>query len=501
MGCLIRDVQVVDISTAHPGPAELQDLRIEKGAISEIGPRLTRRPGEDVHEAGGRHAVPGLWDAHVHMGQWAANTSRVDVSDATCVDEALALLGPALNAAPAGAAVMGFGFRCATWPEQPEVAALDAVAGTHPVVVISGDCHSGWLDTRALHLLGLPYRAGLVAEQEWFDTFPRLSTLPGVSEAAVAGYRRAAERAAALGVVGYVDFEFTRGVDEWPSRVTAGGIDLQRVRIGTYVDGFDDVVEAGLRTGDPVGESGLLEMGSLKIISDGSLNTRTAFCCEPYTDGADPAHPRGVQNVHPAELRHLLARAKEAGLTVALHAIGDAAVGDALDAFEATGARGTVEHAQLMRPADIPRMGRLGIGASVQPAHLWDDRDVTHLCWADRADRCFPFADLARHGVTLTLGSDAPVSPLDPWLAMAAAVHRSDDDRAPWSQQHAVTPAQALAASTDGRRTLEVGSPGDLVLLDIDPSAVPTDSREAAAVLLTRPVAATFLAGRLTHGS
>lgn len=514
--CLIRGVRLVPIaSAATPGDrgapcgpvtpaAEAPvDLRIVDGVIAEVGPSLPRRSGETVHDGGGRWAIPGLWDAHVHLGQWAATSARLDVSGAEDVASARALVAAEVAALPGGAGdtVCGFGFRAATWPEQPTVAALDAVTSTIPVVLISGDCHSAWLNTPALDLLGLPHRESVVCEQEWFDVFPLLEErLPGLRARALAGYRTVVAEAAARGVVGVVDLEFARGVEQWPARVSEDGIDALRVRIGTYADGLDDVLHAGLRTGDPVGDSRLLTMGPLKIISDGSLNTRTAYCCEPYADAATLEHPRGMQNVHPEELRSLLSVARAHGLEVALHAIGDAAVRDALDAFEATGARGSVEHAQLMRREDVPRLARLGVTASVQPAHLWDDRDVAAHCWPDRADRCFPFRSILRSGARLALGSDAPVSPLDPWLAMAAAVHRSADDREPWTPNESLTVAGALACSVDGQGTLDVGARGDVVLLDTDPTDLGEQGADAAAALQETTVAATFLAGRLTHG-
>ena len=242
-------------------------------------------------------------------------------------------------------------------------------------------------------------------------------------------------------------------------------------------------------------------MGPLKIISDGSLNTRTAYCCEPYVD--EPTS-RGKLNVPPAELTDLLARATAHGLAVAVHAIGDAAVSAALDAFAATGARGSIEHAQLMARPDIARMGALGVTASVQPAHLLDDRDVTERCWPDRADRCFPLRSLLAAGVTLAMGSDAPVAPLDPWLAMAAAVHRSADERPAWHPQEAVTPAEALAASTFGAGTVGAGSRADLVLVDQDPLApagdrVGGDSAAAAARLRHTRVSVTLVDGEVTY--
>ena len=199
-----------------------------------------------------------------------------------------------------------------------------------------------------------------------------------------------------------------------------------------------------------------------------------------------------------------MARGHAHGFHVAAHAIGDAALASALDAFTASGATGSIEHAQLVDLADLPRMAALGLIASVQPAHLLDDRDVTALCWPDRADRCFVLRSMHEAGIALLLGSDAPVAPMDPWLAMAAAVHRSADERPPWNCAEALTPAQALAGSTDRQGTLRAGSRADVVLLDADPLAPPRgedDGGTAAAAerLRSMPVAATFLGGRLTH--
>lgn len=184
-------------------------------------------------------------------------------------------------------------------------------------------------------------------------------------------------------------------------------------------------------------------MGPLKIISDGSLGSRTAWTHEPYTDGAaSPDHPCGQANYSAADLVGLLAQARECGLEVALHAIGDRAVGAAIDAFAATGARGSIEHAQLISRADARRLATLGVRASVQPAHLLDDRDLTDRVWGERGSMAFAVRDLLRAGVDLRLGSDAPVAPLDPWLAMATAVHRSGDERPAWHPEQSITPVR-----------------------------------------------------------
>ena len=502
---LIRGARIVELGPSAgpvipeaaepPRPAgEPVDLRIRGGVVIALAPTLPDR-GADVLDADGRWLLPGLWDHHVHLAQWARTLDRLDLAGCHGPADVVARVRSALAESTAPV-LTGFGYRSATWSHPPTVAELDAVSGDRPVVLISGDAHNGWLNSAALALLGVPPRVGPLDENDWFPVFARLDRLPRDEAADEAAYREALRRASARGIVGVTDMEFGRGFEDWPSRA-GRGIGGLRVRVATYPETLEEVIALGLRSGTPLlpGDD-LLTMGPLKVISDGSLNTRTAYCTEPYVD--DPAS-RGTLNVAPDELERLLTRATEHGLTAAVHAIGDAAVGHAVDAFAATGARGSIEHAQLLTPADITRMAGLPVTASVQPAHLLDDRDVTQLCWPDRADRCFPLRSLHEGGVVLAFGSDAPVAPLDPWLAMAAAVHRSADERPAWNPAEALTPAQALAASTDGAGTVAVASPADLVLVDDDPLAPCNDNVVAAQRLRQAHVTLTMVGGRITH--
>ncbi|WP_324650534.1 amidohydrolase [Georgenia sp. H159] len=506
---LVRRARLVPVAStrgsasAHPGGAVV-DVRIEAGRVVEVGPDLAAG-GEEL-DADGRWIVPGLWDQHVHSAQWARSFARLDLTQAASAADVVDIVRSGVSSRPPapGALLEGYGFRDALWPDLPTTTALDAVAPDVPVVLISGDVHCGWLNSAALQRLGLPSRAGLLREHEWFDVLAAIGRMPHSGEE---GFRAGLATAAARGVVGVVDMEFAPNHRVWPERV-ADGLDSLRVRTGVYVDDLADVLAAGLRTGDPLpGGGGLLTMGPVKVISDGALNTRTAFCHEPYGvvdhgAGVEPGDGHasfGAQTVPASELVELMRRAAAAGLTAAVHAIGDAAVTIALDSYAASGARGTIEHAQLVRRSDVARFAQLGVGASVQPAHLLDDRDVAEACWPGRADRTFPLRDLLDAGAELRFGSDAPVAPLDPWLAMSAAVHRSADERGPWTPAQRIAPAEALAASTDGWGTVAPGHPGDVVLLDADPLAPAADSAQAAAHLRTMPVSATVVAGRLTH--
>jgi len=479
------------------------DVRIRGGLVEAVQPVLAPQDGEQVVDADGRWLIPGLWDAHVHMQQWARTLQRLDVSGTAGPAEVTTVVAAHVAKLDAGRrpddVVVGFGYRSAAWSREPTVSELDAVSGGHPIALVSGDAHNGWLNSAALRALGLGPRTGPLREAEWFAVFARLDALP-TGQDPVSALPAAAAAAAAKGVVGIVDMELEAGHALWPARVAAGQ-DLLRVRTATYPDGLDDVVSRGLRTGQPAGGTGgLVTMGPLKVIFDGSVNTRTAYCCEPYENRGDAAGWRGVLNYSEEQLAGLCAAAHRNGLEVAVHAIGDAAVHLALDAFERTGAQGSIEHVQLVARADVPRFAALGVRASVQPAHLLDDRDITARLWPDRQDRSFALRSLLTSGATLTLGSDAPVARLDPWQAMAAAVGRSGDERPAWTAGEALTPQEALASSTDGQGKVTVGSRGDVVLLDDDPLAPMPDAASAARWLRQLRVAATFVAGRRTFG-
>jgi predicted amidohydrolase YtcJ len=493
---VLRDAHVVGLDRGRGwvGPV---DVFVEQGTVREVGHGLDHPAGIEEYDADGRWLIPGLWDHHVHLAQWTARRERLDLAGTTSPDDALARVAERLTAHPEP--LVARGHRTGTWAEEPTVAALDRVAPDVPVVLIAGDAHHAWLNTRALEALGLPGRVGVVAENEWYEAYTRIDAVvePDVSPAA---YRATLEEAAALGIVGVVDLERGQSAADWEARDSP-----LRVRVATYADGLEAAIEAGLRTGDVLpGSPGTITMGPLKIISDGSLNTRTAWCCEEYADGGGAGAPNQTTD----ELIGLLARARAHGLEVATHAIGDRALAEALAAYDATGAVGSIEHAQLVRRDALPLMARLGLRASVQPAHLLDDRDVTELCWPDRTGRCFAFRWMLDAGVELALGSDAPVSPLDPWLAIAAAVHRSADERPPWHPEQSLTAREALAASVDGRGSVHAGMAADLVLLEADPLA-PTDdqagdaadvSAAQSAALRSMQVAATLVDGDVVHG-
>jgi len=299
--------------------------------------------------------------------------------------------------------------------------------------------------------------------------------------------------AATRGVTHVIDFEIGDCLPDWQRRAALEDLAVA-VCCTVYPAHLAAAVTRGLASGAVVPDTrGNVTVGPLKVFVDGSLNSRTALCHEPYPTTANGDAGRGRLETPPEALDALLREASTHGLTAAVHAIGDRAVSIALDAFERTGLDGRIEHAQLVATADLPRFRRPGLVVGVQPAHAPDDRDIADHHWSGRTARAFPYADLLRAGATLEIGSDAPVAPLDPWDGIASAVSRTDDDRPPWHPEQRIDVAAALRAACGGRDTVAVGDVADLVLLDTDPlTATPDQLREPG-------IAATLLRGRWTH--
>ncbi len=433
---------------------ELVDVAVRDGLISAITPH--RRMIADAIDADGAVLLPGLWDAHVHFSTHALLAECLQLPAEADLAGILHRLREELAIRESGGLLIGFGHRSATWPDEPHAEVLDELS-CEPIVLIAGDLHSVWCNSSGLVAVGaLDHPTGLLREEDAFAAMLHLmATETGHVDALVRGAQR---RAAALGVVGMVDMEMSWGVGTWQRRLAASP-SLQRVEVATYPDELDQLIALGLRTGDLLGER--LRVGPLKIISDGSLSSRTAHCLSPYPHPIDDS-PHGVANLPFEEMVSLMGRATRNGVESAVHAIGDRACRDALDAFEAVGAVGTIEHAQLVHPNDLHRFAALRVGASVQPAHLLEDEAVLDDVWPTSTDRAFALRALHDAGAQLRFGSDAPVSPLDPWLAMDVAVNK------PHRVEQALTPNEALAACT--RTRVAVGAPADLVLTSLTPA-------------------------------
>jgi predicted amidohydrolase YtcJ len=463
-----------------------------------VGTHELALPSPDVVDLGGRCVLPGFTDSHVHFPTWSLARRDVELDGAGSLEEAL----ERVRAHPRkGEWVRGTGWRSAEWVRQPTKEALDEVTGSAPAALWAKDYHSLWLNSAALALArgdlevggGVVERdaggepTGVLREESAWQFRARFGA-PSEDEfveATRAGMKVANER----GVVAIHDKDGWLGAPAIIQRLAErDGLTL-RVWQSLPHDRLAELEALGLLSG--IGDDHV-RIGYLKAFMDGTLGSRTAR----MLDGS------GVQITSGDELAEIVRRAARAGWPVAVHAIGDLANREALDAFEETkdawaplGLRQRIEHAQCLAPADLPRFAAIGVACSVQFSHAPSDRDLADRFWAAEADGAYAFRSLLESGATLVNGSDAPVEDLDPLAGIRAGVLRTIDERPAWHPEQALTIADALHASTvapawlagDERRRgkLLPGFLADLVVLTRDPLDSPPEELETVEVVAT----------------
>jgi predicted amidohydrolase YtcJ len=472
-----------------------------------VGTHETALPGPERVDLGGRCVLPGFNDAHVHFATWAVAQHEVRLEDTRSLDEALARVREALPKAPEGRWLRGRGWRSADWSPavEPSKEVLDEVVSDRPVVLMARDSHSLWLNSAALArangdlqvpggVVELDERGeptGVLREEScWHfrDAYIEISDDEYV-EAMRAGMKLAATR----GVTGVHDKDGWLGALRFWQRLEAEGPLGLRVWQSLPAEKADELAYVDIRSG--LGGP-LLRLGYLKAFMDGTLGSQTAR----MLDGS------GVEITSREQLEAFIRTGARAGFPLAVHAIGDLANREALDAFEATrdewqplGLRPRIEHAQLLAPEDVPRFAQIGVAASVQFSHAPSDRDLAERFWGERTKGAYAYRSLLDAGAVVANGSDAPIEELDPLAGLRAGVLRTLDDRPAWHPEQAVTVEEALHATClapawlarDEHRCgrLLPGFYADLVVLDRDPFEDLVDVE----------VVATMLGGAWTH--
>jgi predicted amidohydrolase YtcJ len=477
-----------------------------------VGTHETALPSPQRVDLGGRCVLPGFNDAHVHFPTWSVARREIRLEGARSLDEAVARVAEAVPSVPAGRWLRGFGWRSGEWnpPVEPTKDALDRVTGDTPTALMAKDYHSLWLNSAALaHANGELQVPGGVVEvddrgeptgvlrEECAWHFRDSHAAPS-DEESVDAMREGLPVALSRGVTSVHDKDGWRGALRFWQRLDAEGALRLRVWQSVPHDQVAQLAALGLRSGFG---SPLLRVGYLKAFMDGTLGSQTAR----MLDGS------GVEITGGEELEEIVRRGAAAGFPVAVHAIGDLANREALDAFEATretwagaGLRPRIEHAQLLAPEDLPRFAKLGVAASVQFSHAPSDRDLADRFWTGKTDGAYPYRSLLESGALVANGSDAPIEELDPWAGVVAGVLRTIDERPAWHPEQTVTLEQALEATTiapawlagDERRRgrLVPAQLADLVVLDRDPfeCVEPEELREVQVV-------ATMVGGRWVH--
>jgi predicted amidohydrolase YtcJ len=496
------------IRTLDPSLPLVRSLAIAGDRVAGgVGTHETALPGPERVDLGGRCVLPGFTDSHVHFPTWAVAQDEVRLEDTRSLDEALARVREALPGAT-GSWLRGRGWRSGDWSPavEPTKEALDEIVSDRPVALMARDSHSLWLNSAALSRANgdLQVPGGVVERDErgeptgvlreescWHfrDAYVDVSDDEYV-EAIRAGVRLAAAR----GVTAVHDKDGWLGALRFWQRLEREGSLGLRVWQSLPAEKAGELEDADIRSGFG---GPLLRLGYLKAFMDGTLGSQTAR----MLDGS------GVEITSRDQLAEYIRAAARAGFPIAVHAIGDLANREALDAFEATrdewqplGLRQRIEHAQLLAAEDVPRFAEIGVAASVQFSHATSDRDLADRFWGDLSSEPYAFRSLLDSGAVVANGSDAPIEELDPLAGIRAGVVRTLDERSAWRPEQALSAEQALEAtcvtpawlSGDEHRRgrLLPGFYADLVVLDRDPLAVRLDEVR---------VVATMLGGAWTH--
>src|SRR4051794_6399267 len=493
------------IRTLDPSVPTQRALAIAGDTVAGgVSVHETALASPEVVNLGGRGVVPGLNDAHVHFPTWALAQNEVKLDGCTSLDEAVERVGRAERRE--GRWIRGYGWRSGDWLQrsEPTKERLDAVTGSTRAAMIAKDYHSLWLNSAALALAdgdlevagGVVERdergepTGVLREEAAWRFKERYMVVP--DDEYVEAMRLGVKLANSRGVTAVHDKDGWLGALRLWQRLRDLGSLTLRVWQSAPHEQVDELRAVGIRSGfgDP-----LLRLGYLKVFMDGTLGSQTAL----MLDGS------GVQITSGDELAEIVRRGAEAGLPVAVHAIGDRANREALDALAVTrdvwrplGLRHRIEHAQCLSPDDLPRFAELGVACSVQFSHAPSDRDLAERFWGDGLDGTYAFRSLVHSGALLANGSDAPIEELDPLAGIRAGVRRPIDEGDAWRPEEAVTVDQAFHATTvapawlsrDERRhgKLIPVYAADLVVLDRDPWAD-----------LDAEVVATMVAGRWVH--
>jgi predicted amidohydrolase YtcJ len=497
-------IRTMDATLPRASALAIAGERIAGG----VGTHETVLPSPERVDLGGRCVLPGFSDAHVHFPTWALALRQLRLEGAHSLEEAVDLVAAAIDDLAPGRWLRGLGWRSGDWspPVEPTKEDLDTVSGEVPVALMAKDYHSLWLNSAALARANgeLQVPGGVVERTEdgeptgvlreecaWHfrDNYVR-PTVEEMVEASREGVRIANSR----GVTSVHDKDGWLGALEVWQELRAEDVLTLRVWQSIPYDYIEELSVIGVRSG--LGDD-LLRVGYIKAFMDGTLGSRTAR----LLDGS------GVQITSREELEDIVRRSAHGGFPVAVHAIGDLANKEALDAFEATrdewhprGLRPRIEHAQLLAEDDIPRFAQLGVAASVQFSHAPSDRDIADRNWEGMTDRAYAYRSLLDSGARVANGSDAPIEELDPLFGIRAGVLRTLDERAPWHPEQAVTVEEAFQATCvtpawlagDERRRgkLLPGYLADLVVLDRDPfECAPEELGEIGVV-------ATMLGGR-----
>ncbi|MFH1724015.1 MAG: amidohydrolase [Elusimicrobiota bacterium] len=513
-------------------PCEGQPLRdgalgVQDGLISYVGPRQEADPalieGAERIDLDGRALFPGFCDSHVHFLLAAEMLDYVDCRDVSDVRTIQDRVGEKCRKTGEGEWVLGRGWeKRLLFPDgHPSPEMLDEASREHPVLLMSKDAHSVWLNSRALRraLSGgdLPAacvvderggkRTGLILEEA--EAVKNLLVPRPSDEKKIRLAEGMLKAFYSHGITTVHNIEPPEGFSLW-KRYAEEHPGVLRM-VWNFVFPSPEALREG-RSLFQEGVPGRLATGGAKLFLDGSFGSLSAAVSEPYVGTSE----RGLLNFEREALMEWLRTLRELGLSGLFHAIGDRATDQILSCLteldRPAGCRHRLEHVQLLSPDILAKHDFRRLIFSVQPSHMWDDRGILERNMAEnfRERYAYVYRTISERGGTLLMGSDAPVEDINPWKGIQAAVTRlGDAETPPWNPAEALTLEEAIACHTRhpsravhpgfSAGVLKPGMKADLAVFNNDPYRVAAD--DPARLWKSLKTEMTFVDGRLVYSS
>jgi predicted amidohydrolase YtcJ len=440
-------------------------------AVGEANNLLPRYPNAEKQDMNGQVILPGLTDAHLHLKHYSLSLQKIDCETGT-KEECLHRVKERVKKAKPGEWILGHGWNQNVWGSWPSASELDAIAPNNPVYLTAKSLHASWANTSALKLANItpqtpdPQNGQIQRDAKGAATGILIETAmelvtDAIPEQTIAEIAGAMEKAQTIlwqmGLTGVHDFDRRDSFMALQGLHAHGKLKL-RVLKNIPVELLDQAYELGLRAG--FGDD-WLRIGAVKAFMDGALGPHTAAMFQPYIGEGEN---RGILNMDGEELFEHGRKAAQVGLGLTVHAIGDRANHEVLNAYEQLrnyekennlpALRHRIEHVQVLHPNDLARLGKLNIIASMQPIHATSDMLMADAFWGERSQYAYAMRTQLDYGARLALGSDAPVESPNPFWGLHAAVTRRRADGSPsadgWYPEQKLSMAEALEGYTLG---------------------------------------------------